>query len=202
MTPRSAGHGAMEEKTRAKKRFWSHRDRFGQWGPKKQRPELWNFYNGRMNRHEHFRVFPLSNWTETDVWEYVRLEQVPLPPLYFAHEREVVERGGVILARTPFIELGEGEEVRRERVRFRTTGDATCTGALRSAATSVEAIIADVEAASVTGRCGRADDRRSEAAVEDRKRGGYFWRLLLMEAVRSDGDMDLLRFTTAGSVDA
>ena len=163
-----------EEKTRAKERFFSHRDRFGQWDPRKQRPELWNLYNGRMNRREHFRVFPLSNWTETDVWEYVRLEQVPLPPLYFAHEREVVERDGVLLAWTPFIELGEDEEVRREHVRFRTIGDATCTGALPSAATSVEAIIAEVEAARVTERCGRADDRRSEAAMEDRKRGGYF----------------------------
>ncbi len=163
-----------EEKARAKERFFSHRDRFGQWDPRKQRPELWNLYNGRKNPGEHFRVFPLSNWTEMDVWQYVHLEQAPIPALYLAHERDIVERDGIILARTQFIELLEGEEVRRERVRFRTVGDATCTGAVRSTAASVEAVIAEVAAARVTERGGRLDDRRSDTAMEERKRGGYF----------------------------
>lgn len=163
-----------EEKARAKERFFSHRDRFGQWDPRKQRPELWNLYNGRKNPGEHFRVFPLSNWTEMDVWQYVHLEQVPIPALYLAHERDIVERDGIILARTPFIELLDGEEVCRERVRFRTVGDVTCTGAVRSTAASVEAVIAEVAAAQVTERGGRVDDRRSDAAMEERKRGGYF----------------------------
>ncbi len=163
-----------EEKARAKERFFSHRDRFGQWDPRNQRPELWNLYNGRNTRGEHFRVFPLSNWTELDVWQYVHLEGVPIPALYLSHERDVVERDGIILAATPFIELFEGEEVRRERVRFRTVGDATCTGAVPSAAASVEAVIAEVASARVTERGRRVDDRRSDAAMEERKRGGYF----------------------------
>ena len=163
-----------EEKARAKERFFSHRDRFGQWDPRKQRPELWSLYNGLKNPGEHFRVFPLSNWTELDVWQYVHLEDVPIPALYLAHERDVVERDGIILATTPFIELQEGEEVRRERVRFRTVGDATCTGAVPSTAASVEAVIAEVASARVTERGRRVDDRRSDAAMEERKRGGYF----------------------------
>ena len=163
-----------EEKARAKERFFSHRDRFGQWDPRNQRPEIWNLYNGRKNSGEHFRVFPLSNWTELDVWQYVHLEGVPIPALYLSHERDIVERDGIILAATPFIELFEGEEVRRERVRFRTVGDATCTGAVPSTAASVEAVIAEVAAARVTERGRRMDDRRSDAAMEERKRGGYF----------------------------
>ncbi len=163
-----------EEKARAKERFFSHRDRFGQWDPKNQRPELWNLYNGRKSPGEHFRVFPLSNWTEMDVWQYVLLESIPIPDLYFAHEREVVRRNGVLLARTDFIEVTKEDRVSIETVRFRTIGDATCTGASESGARSVEAIILETAAARVTERGGRSDDKRSEAAMEDRKREGYF----------------------------
>jgi sulfate adenylyltransferase subunit 2 len=163
-----------EEKARAKERFFSHRDAFGQWDPKNQRPELWNLFNGRRLPGEHFRVFPLSNWTEMDVWQYVEREDIELPPLYFAHEREVVERDGVLLARTEFLWPIEGEESRRRLVRFRTIGDATCTGAVESDARTLDAIIHEVAAARITERGGRSDDRRSEAAMEDRKRLGYF----------------------------
>lgn len=163
-----------EEKARAKERFFSHRDRFGQWDPKNQRPELWNLYNGRKSLGEHFRVFPLSNWTEMDVWQYILLESIPIPDLYLAHEREVVRRNGVLLALTDFIQIMEGDLVSVETVRFRTIGDVTCTGALRSNARSVEAVISETAAARVTERGGRSDDRRSEAAMEDRKREGYF----------------------------
>jgi len=163
-----------EEKARAKERFFSHRDRFGQWDPRNQRPELWSLYNGRKNQGEHFRIFPLSNWTEMDIWQYILLEEIPIPHLYMAHEREVVERGGILLARTEFIQILEGESVERRSVRFRTIGDATCTGAVESFAGSVEEIIQETAAARVTERGGRSDDRRSEAAMEDRKRAGYF----------------------------
>ncbi len=163
-----------EEKARAKERFFSHRDRFGQWDPKNQRPELWSLYNGRKNPGEHFRVFPLSNWTEMDIWQYILVESVPIPDLYFAHEREVVHRNGVLLAKTDFIQLLEDDHVGTETVRFRTIGDATCTGAHASDARSLEAIIRETAAARVTERGGRSDDRRSEAAMEDRKREGYF----------------------------
>ena len=163
-----------EEKARAKERFFSHRDRFGQWDPKKQRPELWNLYNGAKSPGEHFRVFPLSNWTEMDVWQYILLESIPIPDLYLAHEREVIRRSGVLLAMTDFIEMMEGDVVSVETVRFRTIGDATCTGALESNARSIEAVISETAAARVTERGGRSDDRRSEAAMEDRKREGYF----------------------------
>ena len=163
-----------EEKARAKERFFSHRDRFGQWDPKNQRPELWNLYNGRKSSGEHFRVFPLSNWTEMDVWQYILLESIPIPDLYLAHEREVVRRNGVLLAMTDFIQIMEGDLVSVETVRFRTIGDATCTGALESNARSIEAVISETAAARVTERGGRSDDRRSEAAMEDRKREGYF----------------------------
>ena len=163
-----------EEKARAKERFFSHRDRFGQWDPKSQRPELWNLYNGRKSLGEHFRVFPLSNWTEMDVWQYILLESIPIPDLYLAHEREVVRRNSVLLALTDFIQIMEGDLVSVETVRFRTIGDVTCTGALRSNARSVEAVISETAAARVTERGGRSDDRRSEAAMEDRKREGYF----------------------------
>ncbi|MEX0935958.1 MAG: sulfate adenylyltransferase subunit CysD [Gemmatimonadota bacterium] len=163
-----------EEKARAKERFFSHRDRFGQWDPKNQRPELWSLYNGRKNPGEHFRIFPLSNWTEMDVWQYIHLEEIPIPELYFAHEREVVRRNGVLLAHTEFIQALPEDEVSVETVRFRTIGDATCTGAFESDARSVEAVIRETAAARITERGGRSDDKRSEAAMEDRKRQGYF----------------------------
>ena len=163
-----------EEKARAKERFFSHRDRFGQWDPKNQRPELWNLFNGRKAPGEHFRVFPISNWTEMDVWQYVAREKIDLPSLYFAHERNVVVRDGVTLAETDFLYPVEGEESERKVVRFRTIGDATCTGAIASDAASVEDIIAEVAAARETERGQRSDDKRSEAAMEDRKRQGYF----------------------------
>ncbi len=163
-----------EEKARAKERFFSHRDAFGQWDPKNQRPELWNLFNGRMAPGENFRVFPLSNWTEMDVWQYARLENIELPSLYFAHEREVVQRNGSLLAVTDFVKPHEGESVTKETVRFRTIGDATCTGAVRSEAASLDEVILEVAASRVTERGARADDRRSEAAMEDRKKQGYF----------------------------
>ena len=163
-----------EEKARAKERFFSHRDVFGQWDPKNQRPELWNLYNGRKNAGEHFRVFPLSNWTEMDVWQYISEEQIPIPNLYFAHKRRVFNRNGVILADTEFVTPQEGENVYEETVRFRTIGDATCTGAVISNASTMEEIIQEVAAARSTERGNRSDDKRSEAAMEDRKKLGYF----------------------------
>ncbi|MCC5840173.1 MAG: sulfate adenylyltransferase subunit CysD [Opitutales bacterium] len=163
-----------EEKARAKERFFSHRDDFGQWDPKNQRPELWNIFNGRMSPGEHFRVFPLSNWTEMDVWQYIKKENIPLPSLYFAHDREVVARQGTLLAVTDFVTVAEDEKAETRRVRFRTVGDATCTGAVESDADSLDAVIAEVAAARQTERGTRADDKRSETAMEDRKRQGYF----------------------------
>lgn len=163
-----------EEKARAKERFFSHRDRFGQWDPKNQRPELWNLFNGRRGPGEHFRAFPLSNWTEMDVWQYIADEGVPMPNLYFAHRRKVVERDGVLLADSDFNELLDGETLEERMIRFRTIGDVTCTGAVESAASTVEDIIVEVAAARQGERGGRSDDRRSEAAMEDRKRQGYF----------------------------
>jgi sulfate adenylyltransferase subunit 2 len=163
-----------EEKARAKERFFSHRDDFGQWDPKNQRPELWNLFNGRKNMGEHFRIFPLSNWTEMDVWQYIDREKIDIPSLYYSHEREVFTRNGVIMAVTPFITLMEGETARNQIVRFRTVGDVTCTGAVESIATTMEDIIKEVAAARVTERGGRADDMRSESAMEDRKKEGYF----------------------------
>ncbi|MBK8979163.1 MAG: sulfate adenylyltransferase subunit CysD [Planctomycetes bacterium] len=163
-----------EEKARAKERIFSHRDEFGQWEPKHQRPELWMILNGRKQPGEHFRVFPLSNWTEMDVWQYIRRERLDLPTIYFAHEREVLRRDGVLLAVTPFVQPRDGEVVERKLIRFRTVGDATCTGAVESGAADLDAIIAEVAAARVTERGTRADDRRSETSMEDRKREGYF----------------------------
>jgi sulfate adenylyltransferase subunit 2 len=163
-----------EEKARAKERFFSHRDRFGQWDPKNQRPELWSLYNGRKRPGEHFRVFPLSNWTEMDVWQYIALEGIDIPSLYFAHEREVIDRRGVLLAVTDFVQPLPDEEAARRTVRFRTIGDATCTGAVESTASTLGDIIEEVASARITERGGRADDRRSEAAMEDRKKQGYF----------------------------
>ena len=163
-----------EEKARAKERFFSHRDDFGQWDPKNQRPELWNIFNGRKHMGEHFRVFPISNWTEMDVWQYIMHENIPLPSLYFAHKREVVNRDGVLLSKSDFLNLKEGEQYEERLVRCRTIGDMTCTGVSESDAASLEDIIDEVASTRVTERGGRADDKRSEAAMEDRKKAGYF----------------------------
>jgi sulfate adenylyltransferase subunit 2 len=164
-----------EEKARAKERVYSFRDDFGQWDPKNQRPELWNLYNGRHRKGEHIRVFPLSNWTELDIWQYVADDEVELPSIYYAHRREVFERDGMLLAVTPFVTIMDGEEPEERTVRFRTVGDASCTGAVESNAATVEAVIAEVAASTVTERgATRADDRISEAGMEDRKREGYF----------------------------
>ena len=163
-----------EEKARAKERFFSHRDAFGQWDPKNQRPELWNLYNGRRAPGEHFRVFPLSNWTELDVWQYIRSEGIPIPGLYLAHQREVVRRNGVLLAHSEFLQLQPSDQVETQMVRFRTIGDVTCTGAFQSQARSIDEVIAETAAIRVTERGGRSDDRRSDSSLEDRKRQGYF----------------------------
>jgi sulfate adenylyltransferase subunit 2 len=163
-----------EEKARAKERFFSHRDEFGQWDPKNQRPELWNLFNGRKKIGEHFRVFPISNWTEMDVWQYIYREGIQLPSLYFTHKREVFERDGVIMATAPFMKLRDTEVPREMNVRCRTIGDITCTGLTLSTANTLEDIIQEVAASRVTERGGRADDKRSDAAMEDRKREGYF----------------------------
>jgi sulfate adenylyltransferase subunit 2 len=163
-----------EEKARAKERFFSHRDEFGQWNPKNQRPELWNIFNGRKQVGEHFRVFPISNWTELDIWMYIQQEKIDLPSLYFTHEREVVRRGDTILAFSPFIELRENEVVSTDHVRFRTIGDLTITGAIESQAKTIQDIIQEVSMAMETERGNRADDQRSETSMEDRKKEGYF----------------------------
>lgn len=163
-----------EEKARAKERFFSHRDEFGQWDPKNQRPELWNIFNGRKNFGESFRVFPISNWTEMDIWQYILHEKIELPSLYFSHNREVFTRDGVIYGKTDFINMKPEESTEIRQVRFRTIGDATCTGAVESAADSLEKIIDEVAATRTTERGTRADDKRSEAAMEDRKKQGYF----------------------------
>ncbi len=163
-----------EEKARAKERFFSHRDAFGQWDPKNQRPELWNLFNGRKASGENFRIFPLSNWTEMDVWQYSKLENIELPNLYFSHNRKVVDRNGSLLSVSEFVTPRENESPTEETVRFRTIGDATCTGAVLSTASSLDEVIAEVAASRVTERGSRADDRRSEAAMEDRKKQGYF----------------------------
>ncbi|MEX2657141.1 MAG: sulfate adenylyltransferase subunit CysD [Balneolales bacterium] len=163
-----------EEKARAKERFFSHRDAFGQWDPKNQRPELWWLFNGRKNPGEHFRVFPLSNWTEMDIWQYIATEEIPIPSLYFSHKRRVFNRRGTWLDDSDFITRYPDEKTEEKIVRFRTIGDATCTGAVLSQASSLEEIIAEVAAARVTERGNRHDDKRSEAAMEDRKKLGYF----------------------------
>lgn len=163
-----------EEKARAKERFFSHRDEFGQWDPKNQRPELWNLFNGKKHFGEHFRVFPISNWTELDVWQYLKEEQVPLPSLYFSHTRSCFLRDGVIYAHSGFMQLKENENVEEMTIRFRTIGDMSCTGAVESTADDLEKIIAEVSMTRVTERGTRADDKRSETAMEDRKKQGYF----------------------------
>lgn len=164
-----------EEKARAKERVFSFRDDFGQWDPKNQRPELWNLYNGRVHPGEQIRVFPLSNWTELDVWRYIGEESIPLPEVYFSAEREVVDRGGMLYAVNEFIVPREGEEVFTEKIRYRTVGDANLTAGVRSSASTIEEIIAEVEVTRITERgATRGDDKTSEAAMEDRKREGYF----------------------------
>lgn len=164
-----------EEKARAKERIFSLRDEFGQWDPRNQRPELWNLYNGRHTPGQHVRVFPLSNWTELDVWQYIGHEKIELPPLYYAHDREVFERDGMLLSVGEFAQPKDGETVETRTVRYRTVGDMSCTGAVESPAVTVEDVIAEVAATRVTERgATRADDRISEAAMEDRKKEGYF----------------------------
>ncbi len=163
-----------EEKARAKERFFSHRDQFGQWDPKNQRPELWYMFNGKKRMGEHFRVFPISNWTEMDVWQYILAEDIELPSIYFTHERDVFYRDGVWLAAAPFMEMKPSEKVEYRRVRCRTVGDISCTGLTLSTADTVEDIIQEIAATRVTERGGRYDDKRSEAAMEDRKKEGYF----------------------------
>ncbi|MCX6288021.1 MAG: sulfate adenylyltransferase subunit CysD [Bacteroidetes bacterium] len=163
-----------EEKARAKERFFSHRDEFGQWDPKNQRPELWNIFNGKKRMGEHFRVFPISNWTEMDIWQYILQENIELPSLYFTHEREVFFRDGVWLAKAPFMAMKPTEKAEKLRVRCRTVGDISCTGLVLSTADNLEDIIREIAATRVTERGGRYDDKRSEAAMEDRKKEGYF----------------------------
>jgi sulfate adenylyltransferase subunit 2 len=164
-----------EEKARAKERVFSFRDEYGQWDPRNQRPELWNLYNGRHRAGEHIRVFPLSNWTELDIWHYIAAEQIELPPLYYAHRRPVVQRDGMLLAHTRFLELLDGEQPYDTTVRFRTVGDATCTGCVESTAATPDEVVVEIAATRVTERgATRADDRISEAGMEDRKREGYF----------------------------
>ena len=163
-----------EEKARAKERFFSHRDEFGQWDPKNQRPELWNLFNGKKNIGEHFRIFPISNWTEMDVWQYILKEKIEIPTIYFTHERDCFVRDGVIYAHSNFMTLKPTEKVEKRIVRFRTIGDMTCTGAVESKANSLEEIIEEVAGTRVTERGTRMDDKRSEAAMEDRKKAGYF----------------------------
>jgi sulfate adenylyltransferase subunit 2 len=174
---RAAFGGARrdEERARAKERVFSFRDDFGQWDPKNQRPELWNLYNGHIKPGEHVRVFPLSNWTELDVWQYVREERIELPSIYFAHRREVFERDGMLYAISPFVDLLPGEQPFEDTVRFRTVGDMSCTGAVRSSAASLTQVVAEIAATRITERGEtRADDRVTEAAMEDRKKEGYF----------------------------
>ena len=163
-----------EEKARAKERFFSHRDEFGQWDPKNQRPELWNLFNGKKNNGEHFRVFPISNWTEMDVWEYIKLENIALPSLYFSHKRKCVVRDGVILAASKYINFKEDEEITEKTVRYRTCGDMPITGAVYSEADTLEKIIDEIATTRTTERGTRADDKRGETAMEDRKKAGYF----------------------------
>ena len=163
-----------EEKARAKERFFSHRDEFGQWDPKNQRPELWNLFNGKMRQGEHFRAFPISNWTEMDVWQYILMENIDIPNLYFTHKRKVFQRDGTWLAHAPYMQLKEDEELVELDVRCRTIGDITCTGVTLSKADNLEDIVEEIAVTRVTERGGRADDKRSEAAMEDRKKEGYF----------------------------
>jgi len=163
-----------EEKARAKERIFSVRDEFGQWDPKRQRPELWNQYNGKIHKGENVRVFPISNWTELDVWNYIRRENIPLPSLYFSHERDVITRNGVYMAASPFLNMDDEDVVERKSVRFRTVGDMSCTAAVESYAYQIDDIIDEISASRISERGARMDDKVSEAAMEDRKKGGYF----------------------------
>lgn len=163
-----------EEKARAKERFFSHRDEFGQWDPKNQRPELWNLFNGKMQVGENFRVFPISNWTELDVWQYLAMEGIEMPSLYFSHKRNVFNRDGVLLAESEYIPMKPNEKAEEKIVRFRTIGDITSTGATESTAATLDDIIQEVASSRTTERGGRADDKRSESSMEDRKKEGYF----------------------------
>jgi sulfate adenylyltransferase subunit 2 len=163
-----------EEKARAKERFFSHRDEFGQWDPKNQRPELWNLLNGKKNIGEHFRIFPLSNWTEMDVWQYLSMEKLEIPSIYFSHQRECIRRDGIILSQSEFVSVRDGEKVEEITVRYRTVGDMTCTGAVESDASTITDIINEIAITRVTERGTRSDDKRSETAMEDRKKLGYF----------------------------
>jgi sulfate adenylyltransferase subunit 2 len=163
-----------EEKARAKERFFSHRDDFGQWDPKNQRPELWNLFNGKHFEGEHFRVFPISNWTEMDIWNYIKQENIAIPSLYFAHDREVIWRKNSWIPNSEFIQLDENEVIETKKIRFRTLGDITITGGIESTADTLDLIVAEVSAMRQTERGNRADDKRSETSMEDRKRDGYF----------------------------
>ena len=163
-----------EEKARAKERFFSHRDDFGQWDPKNQRPELWNLYNGKKAQGESFRIFPISNWTEMDVWQYIKQENIELPSIYFSHQRNVVDRSGILIAESPYNKLLEGESYEEKTIRYRTLGCMTITGAIESDADDIDKVIQEVASARQTERGNRADDKRSEAAMEERKKQGYF----------------------------
>lgn len=163
-----------EEKARAKERVFSFRNEFGNWDPKRQRPELWDLYNGKINKGENVRVFPISNWTELDVWQYLRRENIPLPTIYYAHTRDVVRRQGQWLAAHPILQIDQEDEVATRQVRFRTVGDISCTAALESTAATIDEVIAEISIAQITERGTRIDDKVSEAAMEDRKKGGYF----------------------------
>lgn len=163
-----------EEKARAKERIFSVRDEFGQWDPKRQRPELWSQYNGKIHKGENVRVFPISNWTELDVWNYIRRENIPLPAVYFAHERDVITRNGVYMAASPFLNMDDDDVIERKYVRFRTVGDMSCTAAVESHATLIDDIIDEIGSSRISERGARMDDKVSEAAMEDRKKGGYF----------------------------
>ncbi|PTQ92918.1 sulfate adenylyltransferase subunit 2 [Mucilaginibacter yixingensis] len=163
-----------EEKARAKERVFSVRDEFGQWNPKLQRPELWDLYNGKIHKGENVRVFPISNWTELDVWNYIRREGIALPSIYFAHQRDVITRNGQLMAASPFLNMDEEDVVERKTVRFRTVGDMSCTAAVESEAFEIDNIINEISASRISERGARLDDKVSEAAMEDRKKGGYF----------------------------
>jgi sulfate adenylyltransferase subunit 2 len=163
-----------EEKARAKERIFSVRDEFGQWDPKRQRPELWNIYNGKIHKGENVRVFPISNWTELDVWNYIRRENIPLPTIYFAHQRDCIVRNGQLMAASPFLNMDEDDVITRRNVRFRTVGDMTCTAAVESYAFEIDDIIDEIASSKISERGARMDDKVSEAAMEERKKGGYF----------------------------
>ncbi|AMR32690.1 sulfate adenylyltransferase small subunit [Mucilaginibacter sp. PAMC 26640] len=163
-----------EEKARAKERIFSVRDEFGQWDPKRQRPELWNIYNGKIHKGENVRVFPISNWTELDVWNYIRRENIPLPTIYFAHQRDCITRNGQLMAASPFLNMDADDKIENKNVRFRTVGDMTCTAAVASYAFEIDDIINEIASSRISERGARMDDKVSEAAMEDRKKGGYF----------------------------